>query len=141
MERLREAGVPEGVEFRIKPQIGRGMLQRAFDAGVTAGWTLADEVYGGDYKLRSALEERCQRYVLGVASNQYAWVGLYQLRVDELIRGLGEDCWVRLSCGEGSKGPRYYDWVKTKLNCPVQEWERWALCRRSIADREELAYY
>ena len=140
-QRLREAGVPEGVEFQTKPQIGRGMLQRAFDAGLTAGWILADEVYGGDYKLRSTLEERCQRYVLGVASNQYVWVGLYQLRVDELIRRLGEDSWQRLSCGEGSKGPRYYDWVKTKLNCPVQEWERWALARRSLADPQDLAYY
>ncbi len=141
LERLREAGVPEGVELRTKPEIGRGMLQRALDAEVLANWVLADEVYGADYKLRSLLEERCQRYVLGVASNQYVWVGLYQIRVDELIRGLPEEAWSRLSCGEGSKGPRYYDWVKTKLNCPVQEWERWALCRRSIADSDELAYY
>ncbi len=140
-QRLREAGVPEGTQFRTKPRIGRQMLERAFDVGVTARWVTADEMYGGDFGLRSLLEERQQRYVLGVASNQYVWVGLYQLRMDELIRGLSEDCWVRLSCGEGSKGPRYYDWVKTKLNCPIEGWERWALCRRSIADPEELAYY
>ncbi len=138
---MKVAGVPQDVAFATKPEIGRRMLQRAFDAGATAGWILGDEIYGGDYKLRSALEERCQRYVLGVASNQYVWAGFYQLRVDELIQGLGEDTWQRLSCGEGSKGPRVYDWASTRLNCPVQEWERWALCRRSLADPDELAYY
>ncbi len=141
IERLREAGVPEGVEFRTKPQIGRRMLQRAFDAGVPARWVLADEVYGGDYKLRSALEERGQRYVLGVASNQYVWAGFYQLRVDELMGGLTEDAWMRLSCGEGSKGPRYYDWASRRVNCPVAGWERWTLCRRSLSDPTDLAYY
>lgn len=141
LERLKEAGVPEGVEFRTKPEIGRRMLQRALDAGAPAKWVLADEVYGGDFKLRSLLEERRHRYALGVASNRYARVGFYQVRVDELMRGLSEDSWVGLSCGEGSKGPRYYDWAKAQLNCPVEGWERWALSRRSIPDPEEVAYY
>lgn len=139
--RMREAGVPEDTQFLTKPEIGRRMLERALLAGVKAGWVLADEVYGGDFKLRSCLEERRQRYVLGVASNRYVWVGFHQLRVSELIRGLPQDAWQRLSCGEGSKGPRYYDWAATTINCPVEGWQRWALCRRSIADPEELAYY
>lgn len=140
-------GRAEGVKFRTKPEIGRRMLQRALDAGVPARWILADEVYGGDFKLRLLLEERCQRYVLGVVSNQpgtraSGWgVGFYQLRVDELIRGLPKGAWSRLGCGEGSKGPRVYNWARARLNCPVEGWERWALCRRSISDPEELAYY
>jgi SRSO17 transposase len=140
-ERLREAGTPEGAEFRTKPEIGRRMLGRALDAGVPARWVTADEVYGGDFKPRSALEERRQRCAVGVASNQCVRAGFHQLRMDELIRGLGEDSWSRLSCGEGSKGPRHYDWARARLNCPVEGWERWALSRRSIADPEELAYY
>ncbi len=79
--------------------------------------------------------------MLGVASNQYAWAGFYQLRVDELTRELGEDAWERLSFGEGSKGPRVYDWASARLNCPVEGWERWALARRSISEPAELAYY
>jgi hypothetical protein len=34
------------------------MIGRFFDAGHRAGWVAADEVYGGNPKLRSALEER-----------------------------------------------------------------------------------
>ena len=140
-ERLKAAGVPQDVAFATKPEIGRQMLQRAFDAGVTARWVLGYEIYGGDYRLRSAIEERCRRYVLGVASNQYVWVGFHQLRVDELMRGLPEDSWERLSCGEGSKGPRVYDWTRMRINCPVEGWERWALTRRSLSDPTDLAYY
>ncbi len=140
-ERRGAAGVPEDVAFRTKPQLGKRMLERALDAGVPTRWITADEMYGGDFGLRSCLEERYQRYVLGVASNQSVWVGLAQLRVDALIRELAEDAWVRLSCGEGAKGLRLYDWASTRSNCPVAGWERWVLCRRSIADPEELAYY
>lgn len=139
--RLREAGVPEAVTFQTKPQLGRRLLERALAAGVAAKWVSADAGYGGDYRLRAALEERRQRYVLGVASNQYGWSGGEQRRVDALLGELGAESWVRLSCGAGTKGPRVYDWAWAKLNGPVTGWERWALGRRSIADPEELAYW
>ena len=140
-ERLREAGIPEGVPFLTKPEIGRRMLERALDGGTPATWVLADKVYGGDYRLRACLEDRHCRYVLGVAANQYVWVGWEQQRVDALIRGLAASEWSRLSCGDGAKGPRIYDWTRVALNNPVAGWERWALCRRSIAEPEDLAYY
>jgi len=140
-ERVREAGAPDGVPFRTKPEIGRRMLQRALDAGVQATWVTGDEVYGGAFKLRACLEERQQPYVLGVAANQDGWVGVYQLRVDALSGGLPEDAWQRLSWGEGSTGPRVYDWAARGLNGVVEGWERWALARRSVADPEAVAYY
>src|SRR5262245_4446562 len=73
-ERLRAAGIPTEVSFLTKPEIGRRMLERALDGGTPAGWVLADEVYGGDYRLRACLESRDCRYVLGVAANQSVWI-------------------------------------------------------------------
>jgi SRSO17 transposase len=140
-QRRREAGIPAEVPFLTKPEIGRQMLERALDGGTPATWVLADEIYGGDYRLRACVEDRHCRYVLGVAANQYVWVGWEQRRVDEVIRGLDASDWSRLSCGEGTKGPRVYDWTRVQLNSPVAEWERWALCRRSVAEPEDLAYY
>jgi SRSO17 transposase len=140
-ERRREAGVPAGVEFRTKPQLARQMLARALDAGVPAAWVSGDEVYGSTYALRADLEARHQRYVLGVASNQSVWAGFAQVRVDELLREVTEDAWIRLSCGAGAKGPRVYDWAARRINCPVDGWERWGLARRSLAEPVELAYY
>jgi SRSO17 transposase len=140
-ERRREAGIPEEVPFLTKPEIGRLLLERALDSGTPATWVLADEVYGGDYRLRACVEDRRCRYVLGVAANQYVWVGWEQQRVDALIRGLEASEWIRLSCGDGAKGPRVYDWARIRLNGPVAGWERWALCRRSITEPQDLAYY
>jgi SRSO17 transposase len=61
--------------------------------------------------------------------------------VDELIQGLGEERWQRRRGGEGAQGPRYDDWAKRALNCPVAGWERWALCRRSSAAAGDQASY
>lgn len=140
-ERRREAGVPEEVGFQTKPQLARRMLARALDAGVPAEWVTADHIYGGEYRLRALLEERELRYVVGVASNQAVWAGWEQLRIDALLSGLAAEDWYRLSCGNGAKGPRLYDWAAVRLTCPVAGWERWALGRRSISDPDECAYY
>ena len=117
------------------------MLARALDAGVHAGWVTADHIYGGAYRLRALLEDRRMRYVVGVASNQAMTVGFAPARIDALLGELPEDAWTQISCGDGAKGPRRYDWAAVRLNCPVEGGERWALGRRSISDAGEYAYY
>ena len=64
------------------------------------------------------------------------------MRADRLasqIDGLG---WVRLSAGDGAKGPRVYDWALVEVR-PISEPGKgyWLLARRSLAKPEELAYY
>ena len=50
--------------------------------------------------------------------------------------------WVRLSAGDGAKGPRVYDWALAQVR-PIREPGKgyWLLARRSVAKPEELAYY
>jgi len=43
--RCRQAGIPEQVEFHTKPQLARGMLARALDAGGPVAWVTADAAY------------------------------------------------------------------------------------------------
>ena len=43
-DRCREAGVPDAVDFATKQTLAIGMLARALDAAVPAGWVTADEV-------------------------------------------------------------------------------------------------
>jgi SRSO17 transposase len=50
------------------------MLARAVEAGVPAGWVTADEVYGGDARLRVFMEDRDLAYVLAVKATQPLWV-------------------------------------------------------------------
>src|SRR5262249_51279044 len=52
------------------------------------------------------------------------------------------DGWHRLSCGEGSKGPRVYDWALFRTNAPDPgAYARWLLIRRSLSDPADVAYF
>jgi len=150
-ERRERAGVPEQVGMRTKPLLAKEMLERALDGGVEAAWVVADSVYGDTRRLGMFLEEREQPYVLALSGKAHVWAGFYQHRVSTVLDALrqGElpseeagEGWGRISAGEGSKGPRLYDWLRLPLNPPVQEgFERWLLVRRSIEDPDELTAY
>ena len=59
------------------------------------------------------------------------WAGFRQVRVGTLSAGIPADSWHRLSCGDGAKGPRVYDWAVTRTNSPEpDEYSRWVLIRR-----------
>ena len=68
--RCRAAGIPDAVPFRTKPVLAQQMLERALDAGVPAAWVTGDEVYGSNRRLRMALEQRGQPFVLAVRSTE-----------------------------------------------------------------------
>ena len=147
-ERRQRAGVPEEVGMRTKPELAKVMLGRALEAGVKAAWVVADSVYGDSRPLGMFLEDREQPYVLAVSGKAYVWAGLRQHRVGEVLEALGrgellpEEGFKRISVGDGSKGPRLYDWLRLPLNPPMQEgFQRWLVVRRSIEDPEELSAY
>jgi SRSO17 transposase len=147
-ERRQRAGVPEEIRMRTKPELAKEMLRRALEAGVEAAWVVADSVYGDTRRLGMFLEDREQPYVLALSGKAHVWAGFHQHRVGEVLEALGrgellpEEGWKRLSAGEGSKGPRLYDWTRLPLNPPLQEgFERWLVVRRSIEDPEEISAY
>ena len=145
-ERREEAGVPTTITFQTKPQLARQMLGRALAAGVPANWVTADEVYGGDRRLRLWLEEREQPFVLAIKQTEPLWVmtdrGPAQRKAAAIIAEQPADAWQRLSAGDGAKGPRLYDWMRVAIRpLPTPGWEHWLLVRRSLEDPDDLAYY
>ena len=72
-ERRREAGVPEEVVFRTKPELAQLMLERALESGVPFGWVAGDEVYGSDRNLRLWLERVGLFHVLAIKRNEKLW--------------------------------------------------------------------
>jgi SRSO17 transposase len=55
---------------------------------------------------------------------------------------LPASAWQTLSCGNGAKGAREYDWASLALDAPQQEgFAHWLLVRRSLSDPTEVAYY
>jgi SRSO17 transposase len=64
------------------------------------------------------------------------------LRARALLGEVPAGAWHRLSCGEGTKGPRLYDWALLRTNSPEpDEYARWLLIRRSVSDPTEVAYF
>lgn len=120
------------------------MLERAWAAEAAFAWVTADAVYGSDEALRAALEARRQPYVLGVHAHElllsHAYGG-WPLTAAEMAAAPA-DGWHRLSAGEGSKGPRLYDWARVPLAEPaLAGWTHALLVRRSPETPTDLAYY
>ncbi len=141
--RCREAGIPDEVGFATKGALARRMLAHAFAAGVPAEWVVGDTVYGYE-ELRLWLDEQQKHYVLAVPETHLVWVAGQHQPIGYLAALLPESAWEVLSAGEGSKGPRLYEW--TWLQLPAQteagsERARWILIRRSLVDPSERAYY
>jgi hypothetical protein len=69
-------------------------------------------------------------------------------RADDLTAHAPDQAWKRRSCGNGSKGPRVFDWAAATLPEDGSEppgWSRYLLARRSLTRNAkgelELAYY
>ncbi|MBD0746655.1 hypothetical protein BG418_34035 [Streptomyces sp. CBMA152] len=67
--------------------------------------------YGGNPKLRTALEERGLGYVLAVACSAEVATGAGRFRFDGLAGKLRKRAWQKLSVGPSAKGHRYYGWA------------------------------
>lgn len=142
--RCRAAEVSEEVIFATKPELAAQMLWRTLDAGLTAVWVTGDTVYGSHRPLRTGLEARKQAYALAVSCQEQVDVQGERKRVDRIADGVAPDQWQRISVGDGSKGPRDFDWTSVELSRPEQEgWQRWLVVRRSLVSGEnpaDLAY-
>jgi SRSO17 transposase len=142
-QRRRVAGVPEEVAFAPKPTLACRMVERVLAAGARPSWVVADAVYGADSKLRFALEQAEQPYVLAVSGQQCVWVGFGQRRVKAVKALVATEAWAEISVGAGTKGARLFDWAALKVNHPYNPkmWQRSLLLRRSRSNEQEITAY
>jgi SRSO17 transposase len=151
--RLAAAHVPAAVRFATKPRLAVGMIERALEAGVPFAWVATDSIYGVG-EVESVLRRAGKGYVLGVTgAHQFrswgkkpGWSGT----AETIATGLPLSAYVRLSAGDGTKGPRLHDWAYLELADLEAEdvgyagspaaWTRGLLIRRSLAD-QSLAFF
>jgi SRSO17 transposase len=140
-DRCRAARIGDDVAFATKPELAAKMIGRAVAAGVPFSWVAGDEVYGGNPGLREYLEKENLAYVMAVACNDTVTVPAGQFRADELAALVPASGWQRLSCADGSKGPRLYDWALVTAAAAGHR----LLVRRSLAPNGkgilELAFF
>jgi SRSO17 transposase len=149
--RMAAAHVPLETGFMTKPGIAVGMIERAVAAGVPFSWVAADSIYGVG-EVETVLRRAGKGYVLGVTStHQFRSWGKAPVAgtAEEIAQVLPASTWARLSAGDGTKGPRLYDWAYLELadldaeevGCPASgTWTRGLLVRRSLSDAS-LAYF
>jgi SRSO17 transposase len=141
--RCREAGIPDAVGFATKGELAQRMLTRAFTAGVRAAWVVGDSIYGSD-ELRTWLQGQQQPYVLAVAQTHPVWSAGRAQPVGLVAALLPAEAWTPLSAGEGSQGPRLYEWAWLEVDAEPaarQSGRSWILIRRSLSQPSERAYY
>ena len=136
-DRLAAAKVLEETAFRTKPQLLRLMIERAVAAGIPFRWVTADEAYGDNGPLRAFLEEQGLAYVLAVARDHVITTPAGRRRANALAVTLPKGAWQRISCGDGAKGRRWYDWALIATSRP----EISLLIRRHTSRPSELAFY
>ncbi|MGW4772953.1 IS701 family transposase [Nocardia sp. NPDC004278] len=141
--RCQQAGIPDQVRFATKPALAKHLIIDALDAGVPAPWVTGDEVYGGDPKLRSAIESRGTGYVFAVSCDHRVTTATGRARADIFATTLPKRAWQSISAGDGVKGPRVYDWAWIEIS-PDEDnavpGYRWLMIRRNQRTGER-AYY
>jgi SRSO17 transposase len=121
-------------------------------APVPFRWVTGDTVYGVG-EVAMALRRAGKGYVLGGKAIAVfsSWLGKPPVNgtAAAIAQGLAPSAWRRLSAGDGTKGPRLYDWAYLELADleaseydagPSGLWTRGLLIRRTITDGE-LAYF
>jgi len=167
--RREEAGVPEGVVFRTKPELALEMVQNAAVAGVPFQWVGGDSVYGDSPAFVQGVRALEKWYVADTSSDARVWLKQPRMRrvgrvgkrggrpttkpkplskpmtVVEAIATLPPAAYRRITVSEGSQGPIVYEYAELKVwfseeSLPAAQPER-LLVRRSLGQEPERKYH
>ena len=72
-ERRQEAGVPEGLIFRTKPELALEMVADAVTEGIPVRWVGGDSIYGNSPTFAQGVRQLGKWYVLDVSSEAHVW--------------------------------------------------------------------
>lgn len=103
-------------------------------------------MYGNDTSFGRWLEQTGQQpYVLTVNKKHSVVIGWQPYRAEAVCQSLSPEQWQRLSCGQGSKGEREYEWARVAVNCGDSgDFQRWLVFRRSLEQLDQaqhISYY
>jgi SRSO17 transposase len=164
--RRHEAGVPDTVVFRTKPELAVEMVQQAVERGLPFRWVTADSIYGDSPTFVQGVRALGKWYVADSSADARVWLTEPEVipagtktggrtrakpkaatkpeRVDDVVARLPATAWRRLVVAEGSQGPRLYEyaslWVWFSEEGLPSGRER-LLVRRSLGQQAELKYH
>jgi len=163
-------GVPEGLAFQSKPEIGLELLRRAIQRGdLPFQWVAADELYGDSPAFRDGVAELNKRYFTEIKCSTLIWRcrpevyvpewkghGRHPTRLrlrnpadqpvsaSELVTQIPKKGWSRATIKEGSKGPIVCDFAflrSIESRNNLPGPEVWLIIRRNVDDSSVIKFY
>jgi SRSO17 transposase len=169
-EKRNMSGVPEGLIFQTKPQIGLELLNKAQKRGkLPFQWVAADELYGDSPAFRDGVAGMGKWYFTEIKSTTPVWsirpevhtpewkgrgrrptrlrlrhASDRPVQVKELAGGIPKEGWTRATIKEGSKGPIVCDFAFLQLNesrANLPGPKVWLIIRRNLDDPSVIKFY
>jgi SRSO17 transposase len=165
-ERRQEAGVPEEVVFRSKPELALEMVRAADERGISFRWVGGDSLYGDSPGFVQGVRALDKWYVLDVSSSMHVWlsepevipagqqgargrattrptVTTKPIPVSEVLAQLPKVVWQRVVVAEGSQGPRTYEYAEVSVwfsEEGLPSGPERLLIRRTLSQKAEIKY-
>jgi SRSO17 transposase len=165
-ERRDEAGVPDDVVFRTKPELGLEMIREADARGVPFRWVGGDSLYGDSPGFVQGVRALDKWYVLDVSSAMHVWlsepkvipaghhggrgrkttrpsVTTKPIPVSEVLAQLPKVVWQRVVVAEGSQGPRTYEFAEVTVwfsEEGLPSGPERLVIRRTLSQKGEIKY-
>lgn len=169
-ERRQACGVPEGLRFKAKPEIGLELLQKAQKRGkLPFSWVAADELYGDSPAFRDGVDTLGKWYFTEIKSTSLIWCSRpkvyipkwkghgrhpsrlrlrhpnqHPVQVKDLVRKIPKQNWLQAVIKEGSKGPIACEFAclrVTESRGNLPAAELWLIIRRNLEDPSIIKYY
>lgn len=169
-EQREECGVPEGLVFKTKPEIGLELLENALKRDhLPFSWLVADALYGDSPAFRDGVAATGKHYFAAIKDNSLIWytspkvhippwsghgrhptrlrlrdTRKHPLQVKQLVKQIQKQDWVRAVIKEGSKGPIICDFAflrVTESRGGLPAGELWLIIRRNLDDPTEVKYF
>ena len=161
--RRQEAGVPEDVVFRTKPELASELI-RSVGPRIRHGWVTFDEGYGKDPEFLSGLEEMGERYIGEVPKTCRGWLCRPEVEgprgrrrqprvapgqpgpqtAEEIAAALPAGAWKRLQFREGTKGIQVAHFAAVRFVVERDDLpgpELWLVIERSCDQAPYVKYY
>jgi DDE superfamily endonuclease len=136
--RRDRAGVPQDLKFATKPELADAQIRRLVATGIGIDWTAGDEVYGRSASLRATCTELhlTSVFIVPVSFQFTTPAGSVMTAAQAGALADAQDAFERRPCGNGSKGPRLFDWALVATADPHE----FLLIRRLISRPDQLTF-
>ena len=169
-EQRQAGGVPEGLVFKTKPEIGLDLLENALKRdNLPFSWLAADALYGDSPAFRDGVAAMGKHYFTAVKDNSLIWctppkvhvppwsghgrhptrlrlsdTSKHPIPVKQLVKKIQKQDWFQAVIKEGSKGPIICDFAflrVTESRGGLPAAELWLIIRRNLDDPSEIKYF